>query len=351
MTAQGPNAERELLSVLARARDLDRRVARALASPGHADSSSADLTMVSRRLRSSVIRPLAEALAQLRPAQPSDLTDSTKSGGGAEDPTPMLSSESLGDASWALAQDATTLQLDASVPLMVREAAAALQDLACELADTDGANGVAARLQQFKVIQAGLPAGIQAHADGPYVMTNCERLFNWLGEPVPVRPLMALCRCGRSATKPFCDGTHAEIQFTDQKDPKRVPDRRATYVGQQITILDNRGTCAHSGFCTDRLATVFHLGAEPFITPSGARQDDIIRAVRACPSGALSFAIDGREAREQVDQDRPPTVEVSKDGPYRVTGGLRFIDSHGDAELINDGASRETCAVSIASGS
>ena len=42
-------------------------------------------------------------------------------------------------------------------------------------------------------------------------------------------PQVALCRCGESATKPFCDGAHARIDFTDAKDPKREPDRRDTY--------------------------------------------------------------------------------------------------------------------------
>ena len=52
--------------------------------------------------------------------------------------------------------------------------------------------------------------------------------------------------------------------------------------------------------------------------------DEIIRAVRDCPSGALSYAIDGVEARAQVDWDgtREPAIEVSKDGPYRITGAI-----------------------------
>ena len=123
--------------------------------------------------------------------------------------------------------------------------------------------------------------------------------------------------------------------FTGAKDPKRVPDRRDTFRGLQVTVMDNRGLCAHSGFCTDRLSTVFHAGAEPFVTASGARQDDIVRAVRACPSGALSYAIDGTEARDQVDQDRPPAIEVSKDGPYRITGGIPLTDGHGTQAFSN----------------
>ena len=172
-------------------------------------------------------------------------------------------------------------------------------------------------------------------------MTNAETLTNWLAEGLPLHPQIALCRCGRSTIKPICDGTHATIHFTDGKDPKRVPDRRDTYVGQQVTVLDNRGTCAHSGFCSDRLASVFHVGQEPFVTPSGGRMDEIIRAVRACPSGALSYAIDGREAREQVDVVRPPAIEVSKDGPYRITGGIPLTDDQNRPEPRNQGASPE----------
>lgn len=51
-------------------------------------------------------------------------------------------------------------------------------------------------------------------------------------------------------------------------------------------MLDNRGICQHSGLCTDRLSGVFHARGEPFVTPSGGRLDEIIRAVRDCPSGA-----------------------------------------------------------------
>jgi truncated hemoglobin YjbI/CDGSH-type Zn-finger protein len=67
--------------------------------------------------------------------------------------------------------------------------------------------------------------------------------------------------------------------------------------------------------------------------------------VRACPSGALSYAVDGREAREQVDQSRPPAVEVSKDGPYRVTGGPELTGPDGQPEPRPAGASTEHYAL------
>lgn len=187
------------------------------------------------------------------------------------------------------------------------------------------------------------PCLIQASHNGPYLVSGVTTLTNWLGESLPTKPLMKLCRCGGSATKPFCDETHVRIGFDDAKDPKRVPDREDSYPGESVEVLDNRGTCAHAGFCSDRLPNVFRVRAEPFVAPSGGRMDEIIRAVRACPSGALSLAIDGHEVRDIVDHGgtRPPAIEVSKDGPYRVTGAIRLVDADGAAVERNQGASTE----------
>jgi hypothetical protein len=76
------------------------------------------------------------------------------------------------------------------------------------------------------------------------------------------------------------------------------------------------------------------LHDDPFVAPSGGRMDEIIRAVRDCPSGALSFALDGVEARAGVDYHatRPARIEVSKDGPYRVSGS-KSVSRHAEAIL------------------
>jgi CDGSH-type Zn-finger protein/truncated hemoglobin YjbI len=287
------------------------------------------------RLKDSVVRPLGLVEVSEDPAT----TDDDRPGYGQE------RAGGPAEEVWQLARLATIERVRSPGIAELTEAVAALQDLAIAL--IEDASQAAAPVAELKALQAELPCRIQCQANGPYLVTNVENLTNWLGERLPTRPQMALCRCGQSAIKPFCDGTHAEIGFTDEKDPKRVPDRRDTYVGQQVTILDNRGICQHSGYCTDRLATVFHLGEEPFVTPSGGRMDEIIRAVRDCPSGALSYAIDGLEAREEVDYHgkREPAIEVSRDGPYRVTGGIPLTESHGDDEPRNQGASREHYAL------
>ncbi len=240
---------------------------------------------------------------------------------------------------WELTCSVTTLSVHGNQGPSIDEATAALQTLSCVFAEP-GAD-VSARMQALREMQRETPRRIHLRPNGPYVATNVQSLKNWLGEPVAVPPQIALCRCGGSAIKPFCDGTHTRNNFDDAKDPKRVTDREDAYLGQQLTVLDNRGTCAHSGLCTDRLSSVFHQGQDAFVTPSGARMDDIVRAVRACPSGALSFAVDGREARDQVDVVRAPAVEISKDGPYRVTGGIPLLDPGGAPVARNAGASLE----------
>src|SRR6267154_2608959 len=73
--------------------------------------------------------------------------------------------------------------------------------------------------------------------------------------------------------------------------------------GKRITILDNRSICAHAGFCTDGLKSVFRMREEPWIDADGAAVEEIVATIRKCPSGALSYAIDGVEAEPPR---RPP---------------------------------------------
>ncbi len=345
------DSRHELASLLQRASELEATLLGVAAARGGQADGQGPSSIVAQRLKRSVIRPLREAL-QRTPGEHSG--PSARATGHDERPAeasaaapPDAAALAFGEPLWQLTLAATRLRLSPGLPSEVQEAAAALQDLACQMASDEGEDAAAARLAELREIEAQLPCGIQLQTNGPYLVTNVENLTNWLGEQLPARPQMALCRCGRSQLKPFCDGTHAEIGFTAEKDPKRVPDRRDMYVGQQVTVLDNRGICQHSGFCTDRLATAFHLGDEPFVTPSGGRMDEIIRAVRDCPSGALSYGIDGVEAREEVDfhDKREATVEVSRDGPYRVRGGILLVDGDGEDERRNEGASREHYAL------
>jgi CDGSH-type Zn-finger protein/truncated hemoglobin YjbI len=202
-------------------------------------------------------------------------------------------------------------------------------------------------LEECRQLQTGLAPSIQLTRNGPDVVRNVDDVEDWAGRQVRTRPHMALCRCGHSASKPFCDGTHATVDFSGEKDPNRVPDRRDAYPGFMVTVFDNRGICQHSGYCTDRLPVAFRVDKEPFVAPNGARLDEIIEAVRACPSGALSLAIDGHEARDLVDwhDQRTSTILVTRDGPYRITGSVPVVDESGEPVPRNEGVSLEHYAL------
>jgi len=173
---------------------------------------------------------------------------------------------------------------------------------------------------------------ITPQPNGPYLVKNLETLMNQKGK-IETKPTIALCRCGGSNNKPFCDGTHAKNGFNSAKLEGRVPDQRDDYVGKAITIHDNRGVCAHAGFCTDKLASVFKLRQEPWIDPDGAKKEEIIAAVKRCPSGALSYSEGGVEHR---DHDGEPMIMVAPHGPYVVRGGPELV-----GEVRNEGASTE----------
>jgi CDGSH-type Zn-finger protein len=159
--------------------------------------------------------------------------------------------------------------------------------------------------------------------DGPYLVKDLEKFANQNG-PIETKKSLALCRCGGSANKPFCDGTHAKIGFSSAKLDGRVEDKRENYKSDQIAIHDNRGICAHAGRCTDGLSSVFRLQQEPWIDPDAASPEEIINVIRKCPSGALSFSVDNVE---QPDHEGDSAIFVSPNGPYVVSGGPDLLET------------------------
>jgi CDGSH-type Zn-finger protein len=178
--------------------------------------------------------------------------------------------------------------------------------------------------------------------DGPYIVEALENLENRKG-PLESKPKMALCRCGESSNKPFCDGTHAKVGFSSEKLEGRVPDKRDDYAGSEITIHDNRGICAHAGRCTDGLPAVFQLGKEPWINPDAAGASEISGVTKTCPSGALSYTIAGVEHR---DREGEPKIFIAPNGPYVVSGGLELLNTQ-----RGEGASTEHFALCRCGGS
>lgn len=54
---------------------------------------------------------------------------------------------------------------------------------------------------------------ITPSTNGPYLVTGTLKLTDVDGREIPHPDQMALCRCGGSSNKPFCDGTHLTNDF------------------------------------------------------------------------------------------------------------------------------------------
>ena len=133
------------------------------------------------------------------------------------------------------------------------------------------------------------------------MVPTCVRIcLSWSATPtVPIRPTAS--------------------QVT--KIPDGVPDKRETFEGDKVVVHDNRGLCAHAGRCT--LETVFRPSKEPFVDANGASADQIIETIKQCPSGALSYSIDGVEHAERGGD---PQIGVAPNGPYICSGGVKLED-------------------------
>lgn len=293
----------------------------------HTDETDEERALLGRaalRAMAIVLRPLGEALAKLPMGTPSAPGATAGPGFGYNRDVHLLPHKRsawvfFGERLRDLAVRAAKLHAQPGMPPEIGEAAAALEDLALRFAPTDRSWSAATEEAEFVRLEDRAALGIAPEDNGPYLVSGIETLVNSRGETLAGRPAMALCRCGHSANKPFCDGTHARIGFSSEKLPERVPDRLDRYQGDGVIVEDNRGICQHAGFCTDELPAVFHAHDEPFVAANGAGAERIVAQVRRCPSGALHAAY---EKVREGDTGGERRITVSKDGPYRVAGAV-----------------------------
>ena len=161
-------------------------------------------------------------------------------------------------------------------------------------------------------------ATIEQRDGGPLVALRLPVLNGADGEALNNKPVMALCRCGASKNKPYCDGSHNDIGFDSSPSDDRSKDEILTYEGKEISIHYNRLLCSHAAECGRRQKAAFDSSRKPWIVPDNASKEGIMEVVKACPSGALRFSVAG-EPPQHAQQDIKG-ITVEKDGPYRVSG-------------------------------
>jgi CDGSH-type Zn-finger protein/ferredoxin len=162
------------------------------------------------------------------------------------------------------------------------------------------------------------------------LMPNGPIMLSAEGEPFPVlrsaigadiqpEKNVFLCRCGESKNKPYCDGTHATVGYRDEN--RCANDALLTRTAPGITVHFNRSICAGAGECVRTLPKVFISGAKDWIQPDQADVADVIATVRRCPSGALTYTLDGRIVKRDETE---VSVRIVRNGPYEITGPVEI---------------------------
>src|ERR1700722_2350069 len=179
---------------------------------------------------------------------------------------------------------------------------------------------------------------INVRRNGPYVVSGAPQLVRkskvmseW-DEPmiwrrdatVPADGSYRLCRCGHSSHKPFCDGTHARVDFDGTETASTAPSagRRKRFTSPQITLTDDEPLCVSAGFCHSHSDDVWNMVEKSEDTDV---RFELMHRVASCPSGRLVYELaDGAH-----ESDLPVEIGGIKDGPYWVTGGIEVTMSDG----------------------
>ncbi|WP_080796972.1 CDGSH iron-sulfur domain-containing protein [Arabiibacter massiliensis] len=185
--------------------------------------------------------------------------------------------------------------------------------------------------------------------NGPYLVRGGVPLIQQAIVPVgghreyrlvrefPHQETYALCRCGRTKTPPFCDGSHRE-GFDGTETASRAPfrERADVYPGPGVTLLDDN-RCAFARFCHREDGDVWTLTE---LSGDERLKREAVKASSDCPAGRLVH-VDAREGT--VYEPRlGPSITLLEDseedvsGPLFVRGGVPLVGADGEEyELRN----------------
>ncbi|MFN8474635.1 MAG: CDGSH iron-sulfur domain-containing protein [Anaerolineae bacterium] len=192
---------------------------------------------------------------------------------------------------------------------------------------------------------ASQPMRITVSENGPYLVeggipiskqiigtNDAGESVEWVeGESLPSRPRYRLCRCGHSGHKPFCDGTHATIDFDGTETASREPylKEAAVFDGPGLVMRDWTVLCTEARFC-DPCGSVWDEIDE---TGDPGVAEQVKRQVCNCPSGRL--VVYDKTTGEAIEPDLPRSIGVVEDpqagvsGPLWVRGGIQIVSFDG----------------------
>jgi CDGSH-type Zn-finger protein len=173
---------------------------------------------------------------------------------------------------------------------------------------------------------------VKVMQDGPYVVSGVVPIskttigvddrgecVEWIeGERIDAPDTYALCRCGHSSAKPFCDGSHTFTRFdgTETADRGAYDDRANVIEGPGIDVADVDDLCARARFCYSwgTLWRSVPLSDDPAVAERVTRQAWLCPAGRYVPRDTVSH--------DALEPDLEPSIGLVQDPQREVSGGL-----------------------------
>ena len=202
---------------------------------------------------------------------------------------------------------------------------------------------------------------IEVQKDGPYIVHGSPPLHlqfietnaaghSWSykeGRAFEVKEKTALCRCGQSRNKPYCDGTHAKVpvDLTETASFEPMLNDAQEIDGPTHSLTDNERYCAYGRFCDngERIWNEVQMPGEEHTRLA-------TYMAHQCPSGRL--LIWDRRTGEPVEQALKPSLSLIEDpalgvsGPLLVRGGIRVQSASGESYEIRNRQTLCRCGAS-----
>jgi CDGSH-type Zn-finger protein len=194
------------------------------------------------------------------------------------------------------------------------------------------------------LVDGGLPLADQ------HIVTNADgESIEWREGDAHAHPdSYALCRCGKSAKKPFCDGTHTRVRFdgteTATRDPYEAQAERIE--GPTRVLEDAERLCAFARFC-DPAGQVWNLVLKSD-EPRAAKLVD--HEAGHCPGGRL--VAKDRATGRAIEPKFEPSIGLVQDtaqkvsGPLWIRGGIPVVGGDGRAYEVRNRVALSRCGAS-----
>ena len=192
---------------------------------------------------------------------------------------------------------------------------------------------------------------IKVSKNGPYLISGGIPILKQIittdseGTPIEWRAgteypsqKCALCRCGQSKNKPFCDGKHVKVGFdgTETASQESYLNQPEEIDGPAIKLIDVQELCASARFC-HRAGGIWNL-----VPQSGDPETRriVLEEAGDCPSGRLM--VWGKKTKKTIEPEFEKSIGLIEDsavgvsGPIWVRGGIPVESADGKTYKVRN---------------